>query len=453
MKGLVIAGTHSGAGKTSITLAMMAALKRRGYAVQGFKVGPDFIDPGHHTMVTGRPSHNLDGWMLSKEENLTIFSRYAGQAEAVVVEGVMGLYDGYDGLTEAGSTAQMAKWLGLPVLLTVDARSVARSLAATALGFARFDTDLTWAGLAANRVGSPNHIRLLAEAMTAVPDMKFWGGLARESAISLPERHLGLVTADETPWGESELEPLADWIEAGIDVAGLWDSLPEINPKEQPSASIQISGARVRIGVARDRAFCFYYPENLSRLEAAGAEVVFFSPVQDRRLPRELDGLYIGGGYPELYARELADNHDLREAIQRFGTSGKPVYAECGGLMYISRSLKDDSGRVWPMAGLLPIETRMLTRLKSLGYRELTLTEDTPLGPAGLTARGHEFHYSEITEAGPTHQVYQVRARGGEMKDCAGFMKGNVLASYVHLHFGSNPEVAENLTAACRNRR
>ncbi|MBU2550882.1 MAG: cobyrinate a,c-diamide synthase [Proteobacteria bacterium] len=453
MKGLVVAGTHSGSGKTTVSLALMAALKRRGFQVQAFKVGPDFIDPGHHTQITGRASHNLDGWMLPPIENIEVFNRYVSEAEVVVVEGVMGLYDGYDGLSEAGSTAQMAKWLGLPVLLVADARSMARSLAALALGFFRFDPDLKWVGLAANRVGSPRHTAYLAEAMTRVPELSFRGGLRREPDIGLPERHLGLVTADERTWDREAADRLADWIESGLDVAGLLADLPE-RPSPQPPACAPMAADptdRVRIGVARDEAFCFYYQENLRRLEAAGAELVFFSPLRQPGLPAGLDGLYVGGGYPELFARELAGNYDLRRAVREFGLSGRPIYAECGGFMFLCRTIEDLEGRSWPMSGLLPVEIRMLDRLKSLGYRQVTFTVDTPLGPAGTVARGHEFHYSEIAALDPVHAVYRSADRTGEWREAGqGYMQGNVLASYTHLHFGACPELAPNFISACR---
>ena len=451
MKGLLVAGTHSGSGKTTVSLALMAALRRRGLAVQSFKVGPDFIDPGHHAQITGRLSHNLDGWMLPPAENLEIYQRYAASAEVVVVEGVMGLYDGYDGLSEAGSTAQMAKWLGLPVLLVVDARSMARSLAAVALGFVGFDPDLTWVGLLANRVGSPRHASYLSEAMTHVPQIEFLGGLSREPDISLPERHLGLVTADERSWDREGADRLADWLESGLDLDRLLSDLPRRPAPGASAPAAALPRAAACIGVARDEAFCFYYAENLRRLEAAGAELVYFSPLRSAGLPAGLDGLYVGGGYPELFARELAGNFELRRAVRDFGLSGRPIYAECGGFMFLCRTLEDLEGRCWPMAGLLPAEVRMLGRLKALGYRQVTFTADTPLGPTGTAARGHEFHYSEIARLEAVHSVYEARDRSGGRDDRGrGFMQGNVLASYTHLHFGSNPELAENFVAACQ---
>ncbi|MFH1134517.1 MAG: cobyrinate a,c-diamide synthase [Pseudomonadota bacterium] len=446
--GLVVAAANSGAGKTTVTLALLAALRRRGIAAQPFKVGPDFIDPGRHAQVCGRPSHNLDGWMLSPDENLAVFGRWSAGADLAVVEGVMGLYDGFSGRDESGSTAQMAKLLGLPVLLCVDARSMARSLAALALGFVKFDPALAWAGVAANRVGSSSHAEYLAEAMADLPDVPFLGGLTRDPALAIPERHLGLVTAEDHPLDHEAQERLADWIEAGLDVDRLLAGLPRV-PRPVAAPEPAAVGPKVRIGVPRDRAFCFYYEENLRRLAAAGAEIVVFSALADRSLPPNLDGLYLGGGYPELYAAALSENRGLIADVRALGQAGRPIYGECGGLMFLSETLEDLDGRSWPMAGLLPLGVRMLPRLKSLGYREVVFNKDIFLGPAGASARGHEFHYSEITRAGDMDQVHDIRDRRGRTQ-AAGFKVNNVLGSYVHLHFGSRPELAAAFVNACR---
>jgi cobyrinic acid a,c-diamide synthase len=455
MKALLLAGTHSGAGKTTLCLALLATLKRRGLRVQAFKVGPDFIDPGHHALASGHPSHNLDGWMLSRDENLAIFGRHAAQAEVAVVEGVMGLYDGFDPVKEEGSSAQMAKWLGLPVLLAVDARAMARSLAALAQGFARFDPALTWAGLLANNVGSAGHAALLKEAMSEVPELPFLGGLPRRPDLGLSERHLGLITAQDGGHDPDRLASLADWLEENLDLEALLASLPEVATATPPPESTPPPGAPVRLGVARDQAFCFYYPENLRRLEAAGAELVYFSPLRDRELPPNLHGLYLGGGYPELHAEALAANQRLSRQIAQLGRQGLPIYAECGGMMYLGREVVDLEGRRWLMAGLLPLNFAMLPRLRSLGYREVVFQKDTPLGAAGAKARGHEFHYSEISGHQPDNVIddgaYQASGRRGPQDDCRGYLRGNVLASYVHLHFGSNPALAPALVNCCRH--
>jgi cobyrinic acid a,c-diamide synthase len=447
-RGLVIAGTQSGVGKTTITLGLIAALRRRGLTVQPFKVGPDFIDPGHHTQAADRVSRNLDGWMLRQDDNLALFHRHAAAAQVAVVEGVMGLFDGYDGLSEAGSTAQMAKWLGLPVLLVVDARSMARSAGALVHGFATFDTDLALAGVVFNRIGSSTHLHYLRQALSQLDGVKCVGGLPREADLAIPERHLGLFTAEDHPLEETRLEHLADFLEQNLDLEGLLASLPVLSvPQEIP---VHSASSSVRLGVARDPAFCFYYPENLELLAQFGAELVPFSPLTDQELPDNLHGIYLGGGYPELYAGQLSANTDLKRSIAAQAAAGLPIYAECGGLMYLSREIEDLEGHRHPMAGVLPLKVRMLPRLKALGYREITLTASGLLGPPGTKARGHEFHYSEIAgELGDLPRLYKITARQGAEAAPEGYCINNVLASYVHLHFGSNPEIARHLANRC----
>jgi cobyrinic acid a,c-diamide synthase len=443
-RGVVIAGTQSGVGKTTVTLGLLAALRRRGLAVQPFKVGPDFIDPGHHTRAAGRVSRNLDGWMLSREANLALFRRQARCAEVAVVEGVMGLFDGYDGRSEAGSTAQMAKWLGLPVLLVVDARALARSAAALVQGFAGFDPALSLTGVIFNRIGSAAHLEYLQQALSQVEGVKGFGGLPRDQELAIPERHLGLTTAEDYRLEESYLDHLAEVMETHLDLDGLLAALPSLDLPEEPEP--QAMPSIVRLGVARDRAFCFYYPENLELLAGLGAELVPFSPLEDKELPPGLHGIYLGGGYPELYAGQLAGNEGLRQALKQKAAEGFPIYAECGGLMYLSQEIRDLAGRIFPMVGVFPFGVQMLPRLKALGYREVTLTAAGLLGPAGTRARGHEFHYSEIVgRPDGVPCLYRLTPRrGGEVVQ-EGYRENNVLASYVHLHFGSNPEVARQL--------
>jgi cobyrinic acid a,c-diamide synthase len=392
--------------------------------------------------------------MLSREENLSIFRRHAQGCDVAVVEGVMGLYDGFDPVGEQGSTAQMAKWLRLPVLLAVNARSQARSLAALARGFLDFDPDLTWVGLVANAVGSPAHTDSLRQAMTLVPGLPFRGGLPRSPELALPERHLGLITAEEGGLDGPALDRLADWLEQGLDLDALLADLPAMVADYQEPSIQAVSGEKVRLAVARDKAFCFYYRENLRRLQEAGAELVFFSPLADKALPEGVAGVYLGGGYPELFAPALSANRELGDDLRRAQARGLPIYAECGGMMYLGRELTDLDNRRWPMAGLLPLASCMLPRLRGLGYRQVTFTRATPLGPAGSQARGHEFHYSEIIEMEHDRDmaadVYRAMGRQGPLDDCRGLLLGNTLASYVHLHFGSNPELASAFVRACR---
>jgi cobyrinic acid a,c-diamide synthase len=361
----------------------------------------------------------------------------------------MGLFDGYDGASEAGSTAQMAKWLGLPVLLVVDARAMARSAAALVHGFASFDPALSLAGVVFNRIGSAAHLEYLNQALSCLKEVRGFGGLPRDQALAIPERHLGLATAEDHPLDETYLGRLADLLEAHLDLEGLLAALPPLTLPEEPAPAA--APLLVRLGVARDRAFCFYYPENLELLASFGAELVPFSPLEDRELPPGLDGVYLGGGYPELYAGQLAANDGLKQALKEAAAGGMPIYAECGGLMFLAREIRDLEGRVHPMAGVFPFAVRMLPRLKALGYREVTLTAPGLLGTAGTMARGHEFHYSEIVgEPDGVPRLYRLTPRRGGAAVSEGFSQNRVLASYVHLHFGSNPEVARHLVASCR---
>lgn len=453
--GLLIAAPASGSGKTSLTLGLMAAFKRRGVVVAPFKVGPDYIDPGHHAAVCGRPSHNLDSWFCSKEQVRETFAAGSADAELALAEGVMGLFDGVSGDSEDGSSAQIAKWLGLPVLLVVAAHSQARSFAALVKGFCEFDPLLQIAGVIANRVGSERHAQFLQEAVASTPGLPpLLGCLPRSEDIALPERHLGLVTAEDLSGNHAE--KLADWVEQHLDLdALLCSATSSVEPPHPQPFSLgarvvkdRMRGKTVRIGLARDRAFCFYYPENLRLLEQAGAELVEFSPLTDRQLPENLVGLYLGGGYPELHADQLQANESLRQQIAEQASAGLPIYAECGGFMYLCAAIDGQ-----PMCGAFPAQTKMLPRRRTLGYRQVELTSASPLGPVGTLVRGHEFHYSEAEMPELIERCYQLSRRGGEQLGTEGYQINNVLGSYVHLHFGSNPQVAENFVKFCLNKQ
>ncbi len=450
VKGIVVAAPGSGQGKTTVTLALLSALSQRGLQVAPFKVGPDFIDPGHHTRITGRTSRNLDGWMLTREVNQDIFERGAQGAEIAVVEGVMGLYDGYDGASEAGSTAQLAKWLGLPVLLVVDARSMARSFAALVQGFMDFDPECGFCGVIANNVGSQRHLEYLDQAVADKPKIRLLGGIPRNAGVEIPGRHLGLYTAEDMVLTREMIHDLARLAENHLDLDALVSSLPQTTVPERKEATALTS--EVRIGVPRDRAFCFYYQDNLDVLRLSGCEIVYFSPLGDPSLPDNLHGLYLGGGYPELYARDLAANTGMLRQIQKACDLGMPVYAECGGFMYLCRALVDQSGQSFNMAGVFPLVSRMQERFAALGYREVQMTGATPLGPPGTRARGHEFRYSRLEEqeqiAGGT-QVYGATDKSGAERSCPGWLKNNCLGSYVHLHFRSNPDIGRYFFLAC----
>lgn len=457
-KTIVIGGTQSGSGKTLVSLAVMAALTRRGLNVQPFKCGPDFIDPGLHRAVTGNASINLDGWMLSKQacvkSFVTAMKSADDKTDIAVVEGVMGLFDGASGSSDAGSTAQMAKWLNAPVLLVIDGRSMARSFAAIAHGFTTLDPDITFAGCIANRVGSPNHISLVREAMqTYCPEIFVAGYMSRNEALVLPSRHLGLVIAEEGILSSERINALADWADAHIDFEQLLSRLPEqpLPPSKKVYCGSDI-GKNVRIAVAKDAAFSFCYPDNLRLLEEAGAEIIFFSPLDDRELPESVDGLYLPGGYPELYAERLSLNASMRSAIRNFSFSGKPVYGECGGFMFLAKDITTDAG-TYPMCGVFDLHCTMDKRHRALGYREVVTTEDSILGLAGMKARGHEFHYSHIEEDSACGALYSVTDRKGNKTSTSGYVMRNTVGSYVHLHFASQPELAGAIVEACLSTR
>ncbi len=350
-----------------------------------------------------------------------------------------------------GSTAQMAKWLGLPVILVVDAKSMARSAAALVQGFEQFDKELTFAGVLFNNVGSEGHLRYLKDALEDNVNMPCLGGIVHEKEIAIPERHLGLVTRNDHVLSDETMNALADIIDKATDADALLDILPEISVLDDlPSPHVPSKTPFVRIGVAMDNAFCFYYQDNFDILEACGAELVYFSPMKDNDLPENLDGLYLGGGYPELFAKQLADNVNLRNQIREKSSDGMPIYGECGGFMYLCREISDTEGNTYPMTNCFPFTTRMFPRLKALGYREITLAKDTTIGKRGQTVRGHEFHYSEMAEfSQKIETVYSVSARAGIKKNDEGCQVANTLGSYIHLHFGSRPDAASYFTEAC----
>jgi cobyrinic acid a,c-diamide synthase len=441
LSAIVVAGTHSGVGKTSVTLGLIGALRRRRLTVQPFKVGPDFIDPLHHRHASGRPARNLDGWMLDPEINLERFARATADADVAVIEGVMGLFDGSDGKSERGSTAEMAKLLGLPVLLVIDASAMARSAAALIHGYTSFDPDLRVAGVILNNVGGEIHSDMIRDAVAGT--VPILGALPRAKGLVVPERHLGLHLPHEAR--TDYVEQLATLIETHIDLDALLRN--SVIERLQAIAAPPPLPPRARLAVARDEAFCFYYADNLELLEQAGAELVPFSPI-DEPLPENIDGIYIGGGYPELHADKLAANTSTRDAIREFASAGGPIYAECGGLMYLAQTLEID-GETHPLCGVLPFSTTMPAPL-AIGYVEITTTGG--LFGSGQTARGHLFHHSAIAGEPATDRCYELKnSRGEETQE--GYLIQNVLASYAHLHLASNPALASAFIDQCASFR
>lgn len=440
---LLIAGTGSNSGKTTITLGLLAALRHLGLAVQPFKCGPDFIDPGLHRLACDLVSRNLDLWMMGETQVRKTFAASAAAADIAVIEGVMGMFDGQD-----SSSAALAKALGVPVVLVLDVRSAAESVAAVLKGFETLAPEVAPVAVILNRVASPRHLELVSGAIRKHCRAEILGHLPQNLDFAMPARHLGLFTGEEQPISPEALDRLAATISGQVDLVRLLElaaGASAIQAEDVPALQERVP-VRARIGVARDKAFCFYYEDNFDLLRAAGAELFFFSPLADRCLPEGLDGLYLGGGYPELYARELSGNLGMRQAVSDWAESGRPLYAECGGFMYLSEGIVGEDVGVLPMAGVFPVTARMQKKRASLGYREVRLEEDCFFGPAGTVLRGHEFHYSVI-DAMPAH-IERIYAVNNDSRE--GYRYKNVLGGYLHLHFGFNPEMAGEFVRACR---
>ncbi|PLX49096.1 MAG: cobyrinate a,c-diamide synthase [Desulfobulbaceae bacterium] len=426
----LVAGTHSGCGKTTISLGLMAALSQMGYEVQPFKCGPDFIDPTLHAVVCGRSSRNLDLRMCGTDFVRRCFAGHPAQVR--VVEGVMGLFDGAE-----ASAAALARELAIPVVLVVDVRSAAESVAAVVKGFCELDRQLHVAGVILNRIGSPRHLELVETAVKEHCQVPILGYLPRDVEFAMPERHLGLHMGEEGVLDAGLVSHLAETILHYVDLGALLAASRHADlSKEGGERQPALAPARKRLAVARDAAFCFYYEDNFELLRQAGVELVFFSPLHDSELPPDIDAIYLGGGYPELHGETLAANTALRRAIKEWSEAGRLLYAECGGFMYLCQGLVDQQGKRHAMAGVFPVQARMNKRLRRLGYREARLSADSLWGRAGDVLRGHEFHYSEI-DAMPSEV-----ARIYELADgrCEGYQLRNTLGGYLHLHFGGTPQ-------------
>ena len=430
---LLLAGTQSGCGKTTVSLGIMAALTKEKMPVQPFKCGPDFIDPSLHRLVTGRLSRTLDVRMCGADYVQTLFARHAPRHGISIIEGVMGLFDGGN-----GSAARLAKLLGLPVILIIDVHAAAESAAAIIKGFESFDPEVQVAGVILNRVAGKGHRKLITAAAEKHCRTEIIGSLPHEGTVTLPSRHLGLLMGTEAHLNQQRL---VEMIEKNLDLDRLLKISRQAAPENPPPEAPQpFPEPRVRLGVAWDDAFCFYYPDNLEMLKQAGAEIVLFSPLNDAALPDNLDGLYLGGGYPELHAPALTANASLRREIREFSRSGLPVYAECGGFIYLTEAIFDMQGDKYPMVGVYPVASRMRKQAGHLGYRRVEMQSNTTLGKRGSHCYGHEFHYSEIdTMPADIGRGYLLDTGQPE-----GFLVNNTLAGYVHLHWGRTPDTARS---------
>ena len=448
---IIIAATQSGSGKTTITTGIIAALKNRGLIVQSYKIGPDYIDTGYHSLASGRPAHNLDTWLVSKENLEKIFVNTSNDADIAIIEGVMGLYDG--GKSGISSTAEIAKILKTPVILVIDAKSMGVSAAAIALGFREYDKDINLAGVILNRIGSENHKNMIESALEEV-NIKCLGAIRRDDSLKTPERHLGLLPTSENETTEL-IKNISSAISSQVDINSLIDianSEHEIKNKklynQKNNYPLTITNYQLKIAVANDEAFNFYYPESLKVLEDLGAEIIKFSPLNDENLP-EVDGLIIGGGFPEMFAAQLENNIKMRESIKKNIANGLPTFAECGGYMYLMKNLIDFENKSHEMVGIIDNSAKMNNKLQMVGYVEAKLTADCILGKVGYIFHAHEFHFSnEINEnKNPAFDCVRIR---NNAKYSAGYLKDNVVASYLHIHFCGCVEAAKNFIENCK---
>ncbi len=432
----LIGGTTSGSGKTTLTLGILAALKHRGLNVQPFKCGPDFIDPTLHSMVTGKVSRNLDLKMTGVNFCRNSFVKNIQGIDVAVVEGVMGLFDGGQ-----VSSAALALALSLPVILVIDVRSAAESVAAVLKGFETYNQELQISGVIFNRVGSTRHRELISEAVEKHCNTRTLGFFPRDEEFSIPERHLGLHMGEESPLQKEQIDDLIRAVEENINIDLLLQmSMVKIDNKVKLPRKKHID-KRVSLAVARDEAFCFYYQDNFDLFAEAGIDTIFFSPLHDTKLPENMDGIYIGGGYPELYADQLSNNKEMLKQLRTWVELGGPLLCECGGFMYMSKNLVDLQNNTYPMVGVYSATISMNDRLGRLGYREAILTGDCLLGKAGDSLYGHEFHYSTIKEIDPSVKtIFQLQDGKKE-----GYMVKNALGGYLHLHFGQTTNNVEYL--------
>jgi cobyrinic acid a,c-diamide synthase len=431
-RGFIIAAPHSGAGKTTVTLALLAALRRRGLAVRSSKAGPDYIDPAFHTAVTGGPSVNLDSWAMSGKLLDALATNAADGADILVIEGVMGLFDGAPAGSKhrRGATADLAAHFGLPVVLVLDVARQAQSAAALVRGFAAHDPAVRIAGVILNRVASERHRALVADAIAAL-EIPVLGALPRETGIALPERHLGLVQAGEHPDLEALIDRLADVAERHIDLDGLVNVAGLLRPGSAIDRPAALPPPGQRIALARDQAFSFIYPHVIDAWRKAGAEILPFSPLADEAPPTDADSCWLPGGYPELHAERLANARNFSAGLERFAET-RPVHGECGGYMVLGESLEDASGRRHPMTGLLGHWTSFAKRKLHLGYRTARLLSASVLGEAGTVIRGHEFHYATLMSAGSDDPFAEVADAEGRRLDTPGGRRGQVTGTFFH---------------------
>lgn len=447
MNRFVLAGTGSGVGKTTFTIGIMRALMKRGLTVQGFKCGPDYIDPTYHTAVTKRSSRNIDSFMMTEDVVRTIIARNSIDSDVSIIEGVMGFYDGKSPLSNEGSAAHISEITNSPVILIVNAASMARSVAAIVKGFQQLDDNANIVGVIANQLGSKGHFEIIKTAIEHECNIPVLGYLQKGAVPALPSRHLGLVPAIE----RGELDPYFDELAAAIEATVDLDLLLQVTKAaelEQTSKIFETQGnvQEIHMAVAKDAAFNFYYEENFELLKANGTKLHFFSPLENEPVPEQAQGLYIGGGFPEEFAEKLAQNELAKDSIKQAIDKGIPTLAECGGFMYLTEEIFNREGDSYKMLGVIPGIVRMQDKLAALGYREITGVDGNFLIGKQELAKGHEFHYS-VYEGNHETPAYFTKGRFGEKQE--GYSQGNLVAGYTHFHFASNPQLVKNWLAAC----
>ncbi|NEU32241.1 cobyrinate a,c-diamide synthase [bacterium LRH843] len=450
---IVVAGTGSGVGKTTVTIGLMSALKKKGLTVQGFKCGPDYIDPTYHTSVTKRASRNLDSWMLSRETILDIYTHGSTGADISIIEGVMGFFDGKSPTSNQGSTAEISILLESPVILVVDCSSMARSAAAIVKGFQTFASGPNIVGVIANQVGSEGHFQLVKAAIEQECHIPVIGYLKRELDIEIPERSLGLIPSVERGELDRFFDQLGELILETVNTDQLLELsiAKRLNRGQAPSLFDRKREPVVKIAVAKDAAFNSYYPENLKMLESFGAELVYFSPLADEPVPEQVDGLYIGGGLPEEFVSRLAQNDHVKQSVKKAIKNGIPTFAECGGFMYLTNSVETTAQEKHCMVGIIPGEVKIKSHLTALGYREISGQKDNFLLSGDEQARGHEFHYSMFQAEKEISYAYETTGMRGTKQE--GYVTTNLVAGYTQIHFASNPTVVTNFIETCLNYR
>ncbi|TVM00854.1 MAG: cobyrinic acid a,c-diamide synthase [Candidatus Brocadia sp. WS118] len=452
---ILIAGTHSGVGKTTITLGLMSALKDHGYRIQGFKVGPDYIDPSHHTTLTERPSRNLDTWLMSRDVCLELFEHAFSGSNIAVIEGVMGLYDGCLDGTELGSTAHLAKVLNVPAVLVMDAKGLSRSAGAIVLGYKHFDREVKIEGVILNRVRSERHYTSLKKSIESTCNIPVLGYVPFDEEIILPERHLGLVPSVEQELSKSAYQKIGKLLSATVDIdklVNIASSTGDLSAFKKTVFTETHEQYNFRIAVSMDEAFNFYYQDNLDLLELYGVELTYFSPIYDKYLPADIDGLYIGGGFPELYASILAANTTMKESIRKAHKNGVAIYGECGGMMYLLEQMVDFKKKTHEMCGILKGTTKMENKRQGLGYITVQAMYDNLLCKKGDKFKAHEFHWSSLQVPEDTRFAYAISKCDDNKPRSDGLIADRVLGSYAHVHFATNTNLVKHFLSMLSKR-